>query len=110
RRERYARRGRSRRCDHVPGDRRGPEPAPLHSERAPHGGADRECYRGLAGADAVTAEMKVFVTGGNGFIGSVVVRDLVTSGHTVVCLLRRTSRTERIDDLGLGRVYGDVCD
>ena len=54
--------------------------------------------------------MKVFVTGGNGFIGSVVVRDLVTSGHHVVCLLRPTSRTERIEGLALERVHGDVCD
>jgi len=54
--------------------------------------------------------MRVFVTGGNGFIGSVVVRDLVTSGHEVVCLLRATSRTERIDDLRFERVAGDVSD
>jgi dihydroflavonol-4-reductase len=54
--------------------------------------------------------VKVFVTGGNGFIGSVVVRDLVTSGHDVVCLLRGASRTERIDDLAFARATGDVCD
>jgi dihydroflavonol-4-reductase len=54
--------------------------------------------------------MRVFVTGGNGFVGSTVVRDLVTAGHHVVCLLRRTSHTERIDDLCIERVYGDVCD
>jgi dihydroflavonol-4-reductase len=54
--------------------------------------------------------MRVFVTGGNGFIGSAVVRDLVTSSHHVVCLLRPTSRTERIDGLPLERVAGDVRD
>lgn len=54
--------------------------------------------------------MRVLVTGGNGFIGSEVVRGLVTSGHEVVCLLRRTSRTERIDDLRVLRASGDVCD
>ena len=54
--------------------------------------------------------MKVFVTGGNGFIGSVVVRQLVSSGHHVVCLVRETSRTERIDDLPIERALGDVRD
>jgi dihydroflavonol-4-reductase len=54
--------------------------------------------------------MKVFVTGGNGFIGSVVVRSLVSSRHEVVCLLRATSRTERIDDLPFTRAIGDVRD
>ncbi len=52
--------------------------------------------------------MRVLVTGGNGFIGSVVVRRLVTSGHDVVCLLRATSNTERIDDLSFERAVGDV--
>jgi len=32
--------------------------------------------------------VRVFVTGGNGFIGSVVVGDLVRRGYEVVCLLR----------------------
>ncbi|HEY5063086.1 MAG TPA: NAD-dependent epimerase/dehydratase family protein [Gemmatimonadaceae bacterium] len=54
--------------------------------------------------------MKVFVTGGNGFIGSVVVRELIARGHDVVCLLRVASRTERIDGLALGRALGDVSD
>jgi dihydroflavonol-4-reductase len=52
--------------------------------------------------------MKVFVTGGNGFIGSRVVKSLVASGHRVVCLLRPTSRTDRIDGLDIERAPGDV--
>lgn len=51
---------------------------------------------------------KIFVTGGNGFIGSRVVRQLVSSGYAVRCLLRETSDTSRIDDLPFERFYGDV--
>jgi dihydroflavonol-4-reductase len=54
--------------------------------------------------------MQVFVTGGNGFIGSAVVRMLVGRGHRVRCLLRQTSRTERIDGLPVERVIGDLRD
>jgi dihydroflavonol-4-reductase len=54
--------------------------------------------------------MKVFVTGGNGFIGSVVVRKLVHSGHEITCLLRAGSRTHRIDDLPVKRLLGDIRD
>lgn len=54
--------------------------------------------------------MKVFVTGGNGFIGSKVVRDLVAAGHAVTCLLRKESKTDRIDPYRFERSDGDVRD
>ena len=46
--------------------------------------------------------MRVFVTGGNGFIGSRVVRQLHADGHTVRCLVRETSKTHRIDGVPSG--------
>lgn len=54
--------------------------------------------------------MKIFVTGGNGFIGSAVVHNLVKAGYEVRCLLRPRSRTERIYGLPIERVQGDVRD
>jgi dihydroflavonol-4-reductase len=54
--------------------------------------------------------VKVFVTGGNGFIGSVVTRRLVARGHSVRVLLRTTSRTTRIDGVAFERATGDVRD
>jgi dihydroflavonol-4-reductase len=53
---------------------------------------------------------KMFVTGGNGFVGSRVVRHLVEKGYAVRCLLRETSRTDRIDDLTYEKSFGDVRD
>jgi dihydroflavonol-4-reductase len=54
--------------------------------------------------------MKVFVTGGNGFIGSRVVTRLVEEGHEVCLLLRETSRTDRLEGVPFGRFIGDVRD
>jgi dihydroflavonol-4-reductase len=54
--------------------------------------------------------MRVFVTGGNGFIGSAVVRALARAGHEIVCLLRPTSNTDRIDSVRYESTMGDVRD
>lgn len=52
--------------------------------------------------------MRIFVTGGNGFIGSVVVRTLTEEGHQVTCLLRETSDTTRLEGLDYQSHIGDV--
>src|SRR5215831_13895036 len=54
--------------------------------------------------------MKILVTGGNGFIGSVVVRMLRARGLDIRCLVRRTSRLDRIARLGCDLVVGDLLD
>ena len=54
--------------------------------------------------------MRVFLTGGNGFIGSAVASALVAAGHDIVLLLRDTSRVDRIEKLPFTRIRGDVRD
>lgn len=54
--------------------------------------------------------MKVCVTGGNGFIGSVVVRRLLAEGHQARCVLREKSDVQRLEGLAYERVQGDVRD
>ncbi len=53
---------------------------------------------------------KVLLTGGNGFIGSVVVRALIGAGAHVRCLLRASSNIDRIRDVPFERAEGDVRD
>jgi dihydroflavonol-4-reductase len=54
--------------------------------------------------------MKVFLTGGSGFIGQYVAHRLAAGGHAVRCLVRKTSRTETIRKLGAELAFGDVTD
>lgn len=59
--------------------------------------------------------MKILVTGGSGFIGSNLCRELLRQGNEVVCMDNfMTSHRDNISDLMLNRnfefVYHDVCD
>ncbi len=54
--------------------------------------------------------MKVFVTGGTGFIGGEVVRQLRRRGDEVVCLVRNPEKGKAVAELGCELVAGDLGD
>ena len=52
----------------------------------------------------------MFVTGGTGFIGSHLIRRLSRTDHRVFCLVRKTSQTSMVKELGAIPVTGDLSD
>jgi dihydroflavonol-4-reductase len=54
--------------------------------------------------------VKVFVTGGSGFIGGEVVRQLRARGDEVVCLLRSPEKAAKLTELGCELLSGDLSD
>lgn len=54
--------------------------------------------------------MEVFLTGGTGFVGQVVVRDLLAHGHTVDALARGERSATRLRELGATPVRGELAD
>jgi dihydroflavonol-4-reductase len=54
--------------------------------------------------------MHVMVTGGSGFVGSAVVRQLLGAGHNVRVLVRRSSNLRNLTGLNVDIVHGDLQD
>jgi nucleoside-diphosphate-sugar epimerase len=54
--------------------------------------------------------MRIVLTGGTGYIGSAVVRELVAGGHTVTALVRSDEAAERARAHGAEPVVGDLFD
>ncbi|MGB8275913.1 MAG: hopanoid-associated sugar epimerase [Alphaproteobacteria bacterium] len=54
--------------------------------------------------------MRILVTGGSGFVGSAVVRRLLSAGHEVRALTRPTSGTENLSGLAVEIVTGDLVE
>jgi nucleoside-diphosphate-sugar epimerase len=52
----------------------------------------------------------VLVTGATGFIGGHLAQRLVAEGHRVRCIVRATSDTSLLDELGVDLVVGDLAD
>lgn len=56
------------------------------------------------------SRVKVFVTGGTGFIGGEVVRQLRARGDEVACLVRTPEKAAKLTELGCEPVAGDLSD
>lgn len=61
-----------------------------------------------SGQNNIRHPERVLVTGGSGYVGEHVVKQLVDAGYYVRAMVRPTSRLERIEPLGVELMFGDV--
>lgn len=54
--------------------------------------------------------MRIVITGGSGFLGSHVAEQAKAQGHDVVCLVRKSSNTRFLEELGVELAQGAVDD
>jgi nucleoside-diphosphate-sugar epimerase len=54
--------------------------------------------------------MRIFLTGATGYIGSALCRRLAPEGHELRALVRPTSRTAELQELGVATFVGDLAD
>jgi nucleoside-diphosphate-sugar epimerase len=54
--------------------------------------------------------MRIFLTGATGYIGTALVRRLASNGHELRAVVRETSRTDTLRELGVAAFPGDVTD
>jgi len=54
--------------------------------------------------------LKAFVTGGTGFIGSSIVRELLKADYEVCALVRKGADMRNLDGLEIELVQGDITD
>jgi len=54
--------------------------------------------------------MRVFVTGGTGFVGSHVIEELVERGHEPLCLVRDSSDTDHLEEVGVATHLGSLTE
>jgi NADH dehydrogenase len=52
--------------------------------------------------------MRVFVTGGTGFIGSYIIDELIAKGYEIFALVRRESKDKIISHKNISCIYGDI--